>query len=112
MARATSNHTPDDTPQGKASPQKGRGSKSRNARGNSQASGEQAAQLSYSEAHTALELALAQLQAPDLAVEEMGALYQRAQAYAARCEELLAHIEQSIELWDPQDGKVVPFESP
>jgi len=68
-----------------------------------------AADLSYSEAQSALELALAQLQAPDLPVEEMGGLYQRAQAYAQRCEDLLESIEQSIELWDPQDGTTTPF---
>jgi len=68
-----------------------------------------AADLSYSEAQSALELALAQLQAPDLPVEEMSGLYQRAQAYAQRCEELLESIEQTIELWDPQDGTTTPF---
>lgn len=64
--------------------------------------GELAAELSYSEAQTALELALAQLQSRDLAVEEMTALYQRAEAYAKRCEQVLLQVEQTIELWDPQ----------
>lgn len=68
-----------------------------------------AADLSYSEAQSALELALAQLQAPDLPVEEMSGLYQRAQAYALRCEQLLESIEQTVELWDPQNGTTTPF---
>lgn len=78
---------------------------------NNQDDSSYAEQLSYSEAQTALELALAQLQAPDLPVEEMGALYQRAQAYATRCQQLLEEIEQSIDLWDPQSGQVMPFEN-
>jgi len=61
-----------------------------------------AAELSYSEAQTALDLALAELQSSDLAVEEMTALFQRAQAYAERCAEVLQQVEQTIELWDPQ----------
>lgn len=67
-----------------------------------------AATLSYSDAHTALELALAQLQSPDLPVEEMAALYQRAQCFAERCEQLLAHVEQTIEVWDPQEPGNAP----
>ena len=66
------------------------------------------AELSYSEAQTALELVLAQLQSSDLAVEEMTALYQRAQAYAQRCEQVLQQVEQTIELWDPQDPDAAP----
>lgn len=64
--------------------------------------------LSYSEAQTALELALAQLQAPDLAVETMGELYQRARGYADRCEQLLNQVEQSISLWDPEHPATPP----
>lgn len=62
-----------------------------------------AADLSYAEAHTALELAIAELQSPALPVEAMAELYQRAQAYAARCEQVLQQVEHTIELWDPQD---------
>lgn len=65
-------------------------------------------ELNYGEAHAALELALAQLQAEDLAVEEMAGLYQRAQAYAGRCEQLLQQVEQSIRLWDPQEPESAP----
>lgn len=67
-----------------------------------------AAELSYSEAQTALELALAQLQSSDLAVEEMTALYERARAYAQRCEQVLQQVEQTIELWDPQNPEATP----
>jgi exodeoxyribonuclease VII small subunit len=64
--------------------------------------------LSYSEAQTALELALAQLQASDLPVETMGELYQRARGYAERCEQLLNQVEQSINVWDPQQAETAP----
>ena len=67
-----------------------------------------AAELSYSEAQAALELALAELQSPELPVEAMQALYQRARNYATRCEQLLQQIEQSIELWDPQTPQTPP----
>lgn len=67
-----------------------------------------AAELSYSEAQTALELVLSQLQSSDLAVEEMTALYQRAHAYAQRCEQVLQQVEQAIELWDPQNPDAAP----
>ena len=55
--------------------------------------------LSYAEARTALDLALAQLQATDLDVEAMAGLFQRAQSYARRCEALLAEAEQQVLLW-------------
>lgn len=60
------------------------------------------ARLSYQEARTALELALAQLQSSALEVEEMAGLYRRAQAYAERCEAVLQHVEQDVIQWDPQ----------
>ena len=65
-------------------------------------------ELSYSEAHTALELALAQLQSSDLPVEAMADLYQRARGYAERCEQVLEQIEQTIELWDPEHPESPP----
>ncbi|MBM5806306.1 MAG: exodeoxyribonuclease VII small subunit [Cyanobacteria bacterium M_surface_10_m2_179] len=58
-------------------------------------------QLSYQEAHTALELAMAQLQSSDLEVEEMAGLYQRAEAYAQRCQAVLEGVEQQVIEWDP-----------
>lgn len=67
-----------------------------------------AAELSYSEAQAALELALAELQSPDLPVEAMQDLYLRARSYAQRCEQLLLQVEQSIELWDPQTPETPP----
>lgn len=65
-------------------------------------------QLSYAEAQTALELALAQLQDPELPVEAMADLYKRASSYAQRCETILEQVEQSIELWDPQTPQQQP----
>ena len=60
-----------------------------------------AAELSFREAQTALELSLAELQAPDLDVEEMAGLYRRASRYADRCEQLLQQVEQQVMQWDP-----------
>ena len=67
--------------------------------------------LSYAEARTALDLALAQLQATDLDVEAMAGLFQRAQSYARRCEALLADVEQQVLLWNgtAADGKPQPY---
>lgn len=62
-----------------------------------------AEELSYAEARTALDLALAKLQATDLDVEAMAGLFQRAQSYAKRCESLLAEVEQQVLLWDSND---------
>jgi exodeoxyribonuclease VII small subunit len=56
--------------------------------------------LSFQEARTALELAMAQLQAESLEVEEMAGLYQRAEAYANRCETVLRQVEQEVIEWD------------
>ena len=67
-----------------------------------------AAELSFGEAQAALELALAELQSPELPVEAMQALYLRARRYAERCEHLLLQVEQSIELWDPQTPQTPP----
>lgn len=61
-----------------------------------------ASELSFRQAQTALELALAELQTSDLDVEAMASLYQRAQAYADRCEALLNQVEQEVMQWDPQ----------
>lgn len=62
-----------------------------------------AADLSYAEARTALDLALARLQATDLDVEEMAGLFLRARGYAQRCEALLAAVEQQVVVWDSTD---------
>ena len=56
--------------------------------------------LSFNEARTALELAMAKLQASDLEVEEMAALYRRAEAYADRCRGVLERVEQDVIEWD------------
>ena len=57
-------------------------------------------QLSYQEARTALELAMAQLQSTELEVEEMANLYRRAEAYANRCDAVLSSVEQEVIQWD------------
>lgn len=64
--------------------------------------------LSFSEARTALELTLAELQSSDLEVEKMGALYRRALGYAERCEELLSTLEQEVTQWDPDRPEQPP----
>ena len=56
-------------------------------------------QLSYQDARTALELAMAQLQSTDLEVEQMASLYRRAEAYANRCEAVLAEVQQEVIEW-------------
>lgn len=58
-------------------------------------------QLSYREAQAALEQSLVELQAEDLDVERMTEVYQRACAYADRCDTLLRSVEAQVMLWDP-----------
>ena len=67
-----------------------------------------AADLSYNEARTALELTLAELQSANLDVETMAGLYQRAQAYASRCQTVLDAVEQQVMLWDSTEPKSKP----
>ena len=43
---------------------------------------------------------MAQLQADSLEVEEMAGLYQRAEAYANRCEAVLRQVEQEVIEWN------------
>jgi exodeoxyribonuclease VII small subunit len=81
----------------------GVGTGSRGATGNGGASA-----LSFREAQTALELCLAQLQDQDLDVEAMADLYQRALAYAERCEAVLARVEQQVMQWDPGQPDLAP----
>ena len=73
-----------------------------------QGENEIAADLSYNEARTALELTLAELQSADLDVETMAGLYQRAQGYANRCQTVLDAVEQQVMLWDSTDPKAKP----
>jgi exodeoxyribonuclease VII small subunit len=68
-----------------------------------------AADLSYNEAHTALQLTLSALQSNDLNVEEMTGLYRRARAYLERCEAVLASVEQEVLLWDTGSGAAGPM---
>jgi exodeoxyribonuclease VII small subunit len=68
------------------------------------------ADLSYNEAHTALQLALSALQATDLDVEAMTCLYRQARAYLDRCEAILAHVEQEVMLWQEGEMAAVPFQ--
>jgi exodeoxyribonuclease VII small subunit len=58
-----------------------------------------AAGLSFNEARTALDLTLEALQAADLPIEEMAGLYQRANAFAERCQSLLEAVEQEVIQW-------------
>ncbi|MEB3335143.1 MAG: exodeoxyribonuclease VII small subunit [Cyanobacteriota bacterium] len=58
-------------------------------------------QLSYREAQAALEQTLVELQSDDLDVERMTEVYQRACAYADRCDDLLRSVEAQVLLWDP-----------
>ena len=67
------------------------------------------ADLSYNEAHTALQLALLALQATDLDVEAMTGLYRQARAYLDRCEAVLANVEQEVMLWQEGDIAEAPF---
>ncbi|MBM5816987.1 MAG: exodeoxyribonuclease VII small subunit [Cyanobacteria bacterium K_Offshore_surface_m2_239] len=57
--------------------------------------------LTYREAQAALEQSLVELQAEDLDVERMTEVYQRARAYADRCDTLLQAVEAQVLLWDP-----------
>lgn len=66
--------------------------------------------LSYSEAHTALQLTLAALQANDLDVEEMGGLYRRARGYLERCEAVLSSVEKEVMMWDGDNDNPVPLD--
>jgi hypothetical protein len=68
------------------------------------------ADLTYNEAHAALQLTLAALQANDLNVEELTDLYRQARTYLERCDTVLSTIEQEVLLWDDahQEGAVVP----
>ena len=61
---------------------------------------DEVAQLSFNEARTALELAMAKLQSSELEVEEMATLYRRAEAYADRCSAVLEAVEQEVIEWD------------
>lgn len=70
------------------------------------------ADLSFSQAQTALELCLSQLQSSELDVEKMLDLYRRALNYANRCEALLDRVEQEVLQWDANnpDAPPEPFE--
>ncbi len=64
--------------------------------------------LSFQDARTALELAMAQLQSDALEVEEMAGLYRRAEAYARRCEAVLQQVEQQVIQWDAEGNPPTP----
>lgn len=94
-ARRRSNKAADGTP-----PQQNQ------AQGNGQE--ETAPELNFREAQTALELSLAELQSADLDIERMTGLYNRARAYADRCDALLRQVEQEVLQWDPQQPENPP----
>jgi exodeoxyribonuclease VII small subunit len=64
--------------------------------------------LTYREAQAALEQSLVELQADDLDVERMTEVYQRACAYADRCDTLLQTVEAQVLLWDPDQPACPP----
>lgn len=66
--------------------------------------------LSFSQARTALELVLAELQASDLDVEAMIGLYRRGEAYAQRCAAILEQVEQEVLLWDGLQDPDAPLQ--
>jgi len=69
--------------------------------------------LSYNEAHTALQLTLAALQAEDLDVEKMAGLYRRARGYLDRCEALLTKVEGEVMVWNEEgDAPIHLSDSP
>lgn len=72
------------------------------------ASGPTPQQLSYREAQAALEQSLVELQAEDLDVERMTEVYERACAYADRCDSLLQTVEAQVLLWDPDQPESSP----
>ena len=65
------------------------------------------ADLTYNEAHTALQLTLAALQANDLDVEELTSLYRQARVYLERCDTVLSAVEQEVLLWDDDHQECV-----
>ncbi|MFY8148383.1 MAG: exodeoxyribonuclease VII small subunit [Prochlorococcaceae cyanobacterium] len=67
-----------------------------------------AADLSYQQARTALELVLAELQTTELEVEQMADLYRRGLQYLGRCEAVLERVEQEVLLWQAGDARQEP----
>ncbi len=63
---------------------------------------DEVAQLTFAQAHTALELALSRLQSEDLEVEAMADLYRRALACSRRCEAILSLVEQDVRSIEPE----------
>jgi len=105
---AEPDHAPasDDTSAGSAAPRSRRSSRRSGQAKPSQ--DDSLDKLSFAEAQAALELCLAQLQATDLAVESMAELYQRALAYAERCEAVLEAVENQVMQWDPAQPDQAP----
>jgi exodeoxyribonuclease VII small subunit len=64
--------------------------------------------LTYREAQAALEDSLVELQGEDLDVERMTEVYQRACAFADRCDTLLQTVEAQVLLWDPDQPESPP----
>jgi len=68
------------------------------------------AELSFEEAYTQLEDIVARLEAGNLPLEETVRLYERGQALARRCEELLEAAELRVQQID-DNGTLRPLES-
>ena len=86
-------------------PTKSRSSRKSSSATPAEAWREELQQLSYQDARTALELAMAQLQSSELELEQMAGLYQRAEAYADRCEQVLGQVEQDVIEWEAQSSR-------
>ena len=56
--------------------------------------------LSFQDARSRLDAAIASLQSSDLDVEQMAELYRQARGYAERCEAVLQAVEQDVIEWE------------
>ncbi|GAB4476828.1 MAG: exodeoxyribonuclease VII small subunit [Anaerolineae bacterium] len=70
------------------------------------------AALTFEQAFAELESIVERLESGDLTLEEMLALFERGQALAARCEQILAEAELKLEQIgvDPADSTSLPLE--
>lgn len=93
------------TPTGEANPAR----EKTDGRDEQNAAATAAADLTYNEAQTALQLTLSALQSNDLDVEEMTGLYRRARAYIERCETVLTSVEEELLLWDDSSEAAGPM---
>lgn len=108
MARKTTSQPSAEDSTGSTAASTTKQTRDKPAQGSDDANGSVAESLSFREAQAALELSLAQLQSSDLDVEAMADLYQRAESYVERCEQLLNAVEQDVRQWDCQAENDTP----